>query len=141
MWFVVLFTISRLLIFKSATDPISIENSLFAEIWQVTDFRGLKLDRWLILVMETGSLNQPLPSNIRLGHKCLVINIPVLSTQSVNYTSLRFILSCQRLLMMEVFTNDCVIVSRTPYVPYYHMNAPMPFGHYLYWQAYHHFTV
>ncbi len=59
-WFVVLFTISRFLIFKSATDPISIENSLSAEIGQVTDFRGLKLDRWPILVMEIGSLNGPL---------------------------------------------------------------------------------
>jgi hypothetical protein len=56
---VVLFTISRLLIFKSATDPISIENSLCAEIGQVTDFRGLKLDWWLILGMEIGSLNEP----------------------------------------------------------------------------------
>ncbi len=37
-WFVVLFTISRFLIFKLATNPISIENSLSAEIGQVTDF-------------------------------------------------------------------------------------------------------
>jgi hypothetical protein len=37
-------TISRFLIFKLATDPISIENSLSAEIRQVTDFRGLKSD-------------------------------------------------------------------------------------------------
>jgi len=35
---VFVFTISRFLIFKLATDPISIENSLSAEIWQVTDF-------------------------------------------------------------------------------------------------------
>jgi hypothetical protein len=58
-WFVILFTISRLLIFKSATDPISIENYLSAEIWQVTNFRGLKLDWWLISVMEIGSLSGP----------------------------------------------------------------------------------
>ncbi len=56
----VLFTISRSLNLKSATDPISIENSLSAEIGQVTNFRGLKLDQWLILVMEIGSLNGPL---------------------------------------------------------------------------------
>ena len=48
------------LIFKSATDPISIENSLSAEIRQVTNFRGLKSDRWPISVMEIGSLNGPL---------------------------------------------------------------------------------
>jgi hypothetical protein len=65
-WFVVLFTISRFLNFKSATDPISIENSLSAEIGQVTNFRGLKLDRWLISVMEIGSLNGPL-SRIYIG--------------------------------------------------------------------------
>jgi hypothetical protein len=59
-WFVILFTISRFLIFKSATNPISIENYLSAEIGQVTDFRGLKLDWWLISVMEIGSLNGPL---------------------------------------------------------------------------------
>ena len=59
-WLVILFTISRFLIFKSATDPISIENSLSAEIGQVTDFRGLKSDWWPILVMEIGSLNGPL---------------------------------------------------------------------------------
>jgi hypothetical protein len=45
---------------KSATDPISIENSLSAEIGQVTDFRGLKSGRWPILVMEIVSLNGPL---------------------------------------------------------------------------------
>jgi hypothetical protein len=45
--------------FQIATDPISIENSLSAEIRQVTDFRGLKLDRRPISVMEIGSLNQP----------------------------------------------------------------------------------
>ena len=56
----VLFTISRSLNLKSATDPISIENSLSAEIGQVTDFRGLKSDRWPISVMEIGSLNGPL---------------------------------------------------------------------------------
>jgi hypothetical protein len=56
----VLFTISRSLNLKSATDPISIENSLSAEIAQVTDFRGLKLDQWPISVMEIGSLNGPL---------------------------------------------------------------------------------
>ncbi len=56
----VLFTISRSFNLKSATDPISIENSLSAEIRQVTDFRGLKLDRWPISVMEIGSLNGPL---------------------------------------------------------------------------------
>jgi hypothetical protein len=61
-WFVVLFTISRFLIFKLATNPISIENSLSAEIRQVTNFRGLKSDKWPILVMEIGSLNQPLMS-------------------------------------------------------------------------------
>ncbi len=59
---VILFTISRFLIFKSATDPISIENSLSAEIRQVTDFRGLKSDRWQISVMEIGSLNGSLAS-------------------------------------------------------------------------------
>ncbi len=58
-WFVVLFTISRYLIFKSATDPISIENSPSVEIGQVTNFRGLKSDRWQISVMEIGSLNGP----------------------------------------------------------------------------------
>jgi len=57
--FVALFTISRFLNFKLATDLISIENSLSAEIRQVTDFRGLKLDRWPISVMEIGSLNGP----------------------------------------------------------------------------------
>jgi hypothetical protein len=57
---VVLFTILRFLDLKLATDPISIENSLSAEIGQVTDFRGLKLDRWPISVMEIGSLNGPL---------------------------------------------------------------------------------
>jgi hypothetical protein len=55
-----LFTISRFLNFKSATDPISIENSLSPEIGQVTDFRGLKSDQWPISVMEIGSLNGPL---------------------------------------------------------------------------------
>ena len=55
----VLFTISRSLNLKSATDPISIENSLSAEIGQVTDFRGLKSDWWPISVMEIGSLNGP----------------------------------------------------------------------------------
>ncbi len=55
----VLFKISRFLIFKLDTDPISIENSLSAEIGQVTYFIGLKLDRWPISVMEIGSLNQP----------------------------------------------------------------------------------
>jgi hypothetical protein len=59
-WFVVLFTISRFLILKSATDPISIENSLSAEIGQVTNFKGLKSDPWLISVMEIGSLKGPL---------------------------------------------------------------------------------
>jgi len=56
-WFVVLFTISRFLILKSATDLISIENSLSDEIGQVTNFRGLKSDQWPISVMEIGSLN------------------------------------------------------------------------------------
>ncbi len=55
----VLFTISMSLNLKSATDPISIENSLSAEIGQVADFRGLKSDRWPISVMEIGSLNGP----------------------------------------------------------------------------------
>jgi hypothetical protein len=45
--------------FQIATNLISIENSLSAEIGQVTDFRGLKLDRWPISVMEIGSLNGP----------------------------------------------------------------------------------
>ncbi len=62
--FVVLFIISRFLIFKSATDPISIENSLSAEIGQVTNFRGLKSDWWQISVMEIGSLNGPLTCSI-----------------------------------------------------------------------------
>jgi len=35
------------------------ENSLSAEIGQVTDFRGLKSDRWPISVTDIGSLNQP----------------------------------------------------------------------------------
>jgi hypothetical protein len=52
----------KVLNFKSVTDPISIENSLSAEIGQVTNFRGLKLDRWPISVMEIGSLNGPLCS-------------------------------------------------------------------------------
>jgi len=56
----VLFTISRSLNLKSATDPISIENSLSAEIGQVTNFRGLKSDCWPISVMEIRSLNGPL---------------------------------------------------------------------------------
>ncbi len=56
----VLFTISRFLIFKSTTDPISIEISLSAVIRQVTNFRGLKSDQWQISVMKIGSLNQPL---------------------------------------------------------------------------------
>jgi hypothetical protein len=55
-----LFTVSRFLNFKSATDLISIENSLSAEIGQVTDFRGLKSDWWLISVMEIRSQNGPL---------------------------------------------------------------------------------
>ncbi len=55
----VLFTISRFLILKSATDPISIENSLSLEIRQVTNFRGLRLDQRPISVMEIGSLNPP----------------------------------------------------------------------------------
>jgi hypothetical protein len=59
-WFVILFTILRFLIFKLATDLISIENSLSAEIGQVTDFRGLKSDQWPISVMEIRSLNGPL---------------------------------------------------------------------------------
>jgi hypothetical protein len=58
-WFVILFTISSFFIFKSATDLISIENSLSAEIGQVTNFRGLKSDQWPISVMEIGSLNGP----------------------------------------------------------------------------------
>ena len=58
-WFAVLFTISRFLNFKSATNPISIENSLSAEIGQVTEFRGLKSDQWPISVMEIASLNGP----------------------------------------------------------------------------------
>jgi hypothetical protein len=64
-WFVILFTISRFLVFKSATDTISIENSLSAEIRQVTNFRGLKLDWWPISVMEIGSLNGPLETLLR----------------------------------------------------------------------------
>ncbi len=39
----VLFTISRFSIFKSATDPISIEKSLSAEIGQVTDFQRVEI--------------------------------------------------------------------------------------------------
>jgi hypothetical protein len=58
-WFVVLFSISRFVIFKSATNPISIENSQSAEIGQVTNFRGLKSDQWQISVMEIRSLNWP----------------------------------------------------------------------------------
>jgi hypothetical protein len=62
----VLFTISRSLNLKLATDPISIENSLSAEIRQVTDFRGLKSDRWPISVMEIGSL-RALKGNAPVG--------------------------------------------------------------------------
>ena len=62
-----LFTISRFSIFKLATDLISIENSLSAEIRQVTDFRGLKSDQWPISVMEIGSLNQPLAAKLGKG--------------------------------------------------------------------------
>ncbi len=70
MWFAALFTISKFLIFKSATDPISIKNSLSAEIGQVTNFRGLKLDRWPISVMEIRSLNQP---SSLYYHPCFVV--------------------------------------------------------------------
>ncbi len=54
------FTFSKFFILKLATDMISIEDFLSAEIGQVTDFRGIKLDRWPKLVIENGSLNQPL---------------------------------------------------------------------------------
>ncbi len=57
MWFVFMFTISLFLIFKSATDPISIENSLSAEIGQVADFRGLESDCWQKFLIEIESLN------------------------------------------------------------------------------------
>jgi hypothetical protein len=60
MQFVFIFTISKFLIFKLATDPISIENSLSAEIGEVTNFRGLKWNRWPNLVTEIRCLNQPL---------------------------------------------------------------------------------
>jgi hypothetical protein len=46
-------------VFKFQIGHISIENSLSAEIGQVTNFRGLKSDRWPILVLEIGSLNGP----------------------------------------------------------------------------------
>jgi hypothetical protein len=55
----VMFIISRLLIFKLSTDLISIENSLSAEIGQVTNFRGLKLDQWLKLIIEIRCLKLP----------------------------------------------------------------------------------
>jgi hypothetical protein len=58
MWFVFLLTILRFLIFKPATVPISIENSLSAEITQLADFRCLKSDWWLKSVIEIGCLNQ-----------------------------------------------------------------------------------
>jgi len=58
VWFGVVFTISEFLIFKSATDPISNKNFLSAEIRQITNFRGLKSDRWLKLDIEIGYLNQ-----------------------------------------------------------------------------------
>jgi hypothetical protein len=51
-------------IFKLATDPISIENSLSADIRQVTNFRGLKFDQWRKLEIETLGQNQPLTENI-----------------------------------------------------------------------------
>ncbi len=70
MWFVPLFTILRFLIFKAATDLISIENSISTEIGQVTNFRGLKLDRWPISVMEIRSLNQP---SSLYYHPCFVV--------------------------------------------------------------------
>jgi hypothetical protein len=49
-----MFTISRFLIFKSTT-----ENSLCAEIKQVTNFGGLKLEQQPKLVIEIGGLNLP----------------------------------------------------------------------------------
>jgi len=55
-------TISKFLIFKSSKYPNLIQNFqnfLSAEIRQVTDFRGLKLDWWSKLVIEIGSLNHP----------------------------------------------------------------------------------
>jgi hypothetical protein len=60
MRFVSVFTLSKFFILKLATDMISIENFLSADIGQVTDFRGVKLDRWTKSVIEIGSLNQPL---------------------------------------------------------------------------------
>ncbi len=60
MQFVSVFTFSKFLILKLATDLIPIENFLSAEIRQVADFRGVKLDRWTKSVIEIGSLNQPL---------------------------------------------------------------------------------
>ncbi len=33
--------------FKLATDPISRDNFESAEIWEITNFRGLKADQWL----------------------------------------------------------------------------------------------
>jgi len=41
MWLVLMLTILMFLIFKSATNLISIENVLSAEIKKVTHFRGL----------------------------------------------------------------------------------------------------
>ncbi len=50
-------------IFKLPTDLISIENFLSAEIWHVTDFRGLKLDWWPESAIEIASLNEPYLEN------------------------------------------------------------------------------
>ncbi len=46
------FTFSKFFILKLATDLISIENFLSADIGQVTDLRGVKLDRWPKSVIE-----------------------------------------------------------------------------------------
>ncbi len=59
MWFVSMFTISRFLIFKLATNLISTENYLHTEIGQVTDFRGLKSGQWAKSDIDIGCLNQP----------------------------------------------------------------------------------
>jgi hypothetical protein len=60
MWFVSMFKILKFLILKSATNLISIENSLSFETRQATNFRGLRSDTWPKSVIEIRSVNKPL---------------------------------------------------------------------------------
>ncbi len=108
MWFVVLFTTSKFLIFKSATDPISIGNSLSAEIGQVTDFRGLKLDQWPILVMEIGSLNQPLGPIIilRCHLRKVWFRLPISMTKIGHWSDFNPLKKCHSTLWMCIFKID-----------------------------------